>query len=123
MIVHRIPSSPPTKMRERFGNREGNERNAPQGSPPAGGFGGPPGGGGMPMTPPKGLSMLWFFNKDEEIESVPVKTGSTDGKNIEITPLYGAKIDTGKQIIKSIESTEPTGIQNMRRPRGFGRPF
>jgi HlyD family secretion protein len=111
------------KMRERFGNREGNKQNAPQGSPPAGGFGGPPGAGAMPMTPPKGLSMLWFFNDDKEIESVPVKTGSTDGKNIEITPLYGAKIDTGKQIIKSIESTEPTAIQNMRRPRRFGRPF
>ncbi|MBN2708979.1 MAG: efflux RND transporter periplasmic adaptor subunit [Calditrichaceae bacterium] len=112
------------KMRERFGGNNPSGASAPQGFPAGGGTNQNTSGTGMAMMePPKDLIMLWFFNEEKEIESIPVKTGSTDGKNIEITPLFGAKIEVGKKIISSIETTEPTGMQTMTRPRGFGRPF
>jgi len=89
-------------------------------------------GAGMGMMNGNGngnsnFAFLWYFDKDKELQSMPVKTGSNDGKNVEISPLMpGMQIEPGMQIISAITSTEPTfSSQNTRMPgppRGF-RPF
>ncbi|RPI02535.1 MAG: efflux RND transporter periplasmic adaptor subunit [Calditrichaeota bacterium] len=114
-------------MRKRFEGRENPGRNG--GASPAGGFGGMASGaglgGGMP-TMNKDFAIIWFFDEHKELQSAPVRTGSTDGKNIEIIPMPGVELKEGMKIISSIQTTESTATTtttNMPRPPGFGRPF
>lgn len=98
--------------------------------------GGMPGmGAGMPMMNGNGngngngnnFALVWYFDKDKQLQSMPVKTGSNDGKNVEITPLMpGMQIEPGMQIITEITTTEPiAGSQTNRMPGPPGgfRPF
>ncbi|MBN2007979.1 efflux RND transporter periplasmic adaptor subunit [candidate division KSB1 bacterium] len=115
-------------MRKQFENRKdstgdsGNRR---------GGF---PGMGGnmgttMPTVSNGNFAVIWFFNDKNELQSMPIHTGSNDGKNIEIKPMMpGLEIEPGMQIISKIETTEPLASETMRMPGrpggGFGRrPF
>jgi HlyD family secretion protein len=109
-------------MQKRFGGN----KNSQGGQPPAGGFGGSMPGAGFgssTMKPPTDFAMLWFFDKKKELQSAPVRTGATDGKNIEITPMFGAPIEVGMKVIGSIETTSANS--NSTAPRSpFGRrPF
>jgi len=97
--------------------------------------GGMPGmGAGMPMMNGNGngngnnnFALIWYFDKDKTLQSMPVKTGSNDGKNVEIMPMMpGMQIEPGMQIIAGITTTEPTvGSQTNRMPGPPGgfRPF
>ncbi|MBN1465669.1 efflux RND transporter periplasmic adaptor subunit [candidate division KSB1 bacterium] len=101
----------------------------PEGIPTAG-FAGTGSGAGMSFngaTPMNGsnFAMLWYFDAEKELQAAPVRTGSSDGRNIEIIPLPGADIKAGVQVISKVESTESSDATttNMPRPPGFGRPF
>jgi HlyD family secretion protein len=123
-------------MRKRFEGVQDSTR--VPGSARSGGFSGAAGGmasmpgmsGAMNLGTTKmnrsDFSMIWFFDEKKELQAIPVRTGSTDGKNVEIMPLMpGVQLKPGMKIISSIESSEPLANQNSmpRPPGGFGRPF
>jgi HlyD family secretion protein len=134
-------------MRKRFEARRdsaGPSRGFPPGGFPSGGF--QPGGsrgsvgaaasgarGGMGMGMGMGMNggsssfaMLWYLDEKGDLQALPVRTGSSDGKNIEIIsmPGPGPKAEPGMKVITKIESGEPAAAQQqMPRPPGFGRPF
>lgn len=113
-------------MEKHFGNRPDSLRGRPGNGPVAGG-----GNGQMPQGSDSGMmakrmnfsdiSMLWYFNDNNELQMCPVKSGSTDGKNVEITPLRG-DIKEGMKVIVSINSDEAVVEQNNNRMGGFGGP-
>ncbi|MBN1779604.1 efflux RND transporter periplasmic adaptor subunit [bacterium] len=90
------------------------------GGMPSMGFGG---GMGMGMQGNGNFAILWSVDEKKHLQTYPVRTGSTDGRHIEIIPMPGMKIEPGLKVIVSIESDEPPAEQ--RTPRmGFGRrPF
>ena len=117
-------------MRKQFGAKSDTGRVA-RGMPPGGSgrsgrqmpaMGGGAGFGASPGTQ-SNFAMLWYFDKKKNLHAAPVRTGSSDERNIEITPLRGAEVEPGLQVITGIESSEPAATQNMPRMR-FGRgPF
>lgn len=118
-------------MRKQFGVDNGS--GTVSGGPAAGGFGMPGGGasgagfGGMSSMMNGGhFAMLWYFDKNNDLSTLPVKTGSTDGRNIEILSLPGPapKVEAGMKVISEIESSESEDTtSSLPRPPGFGRPF
>jgi len=100
---------------------------------PSGGFGGDrmaSGAAGSGMSGHNGnnsnMTMIWYFDEKKDLQSMPVRTGSNDGRNIEIEPMFpGMLIREGMEVIQSIETDEPAmdSSQRMPRMRGFGRPF
>ena len=70
------------------------------------------------------MAVLWFFDENKDLKTIPVKTGATDGRNVEITPLPGFEITEGLEVISKIETPE-SQVSSMPGPvRGFGRgPF
>jgi len=94
------------------------------GSAGGSGMGGGAGFGGMPNMAGNGnFAALWYFDEKHDLQTLPVITGSTDGKNIEITPMPGIKAGPGMQVIVRIESDEPAASTRMPGPPRFGRPF
>ena len=134
-------------MRKRFEARRdsaGPSRGFPPGDFPSGGFqpGGSRGSGGAAASGARGgmgmgmgmgmnggsssFAMLWYLDEKGDLQALPVRTGSSDGKNIEIIsmPGPGPKAEPGMKVITKIESGEPAAAQQqMPRPPGFGRPF
>ncbi|MBN1560984.1 efflux RND transporter periplasmic adaptor subunit [candidate division KSB1 bacterium] len=113
-------------MQEQFGE---NAANRPEGL--TAGFAGTGDGGtgmgfgGMPTMNGGNFAMLWYFDEEKQLQAAPVRTGSGDGRNVEIIPLPGVDIKAGMQVISKVESTESSenSTTNMPRPPGFGRPF
>ncbi|MBN1895605.1 efflux RND transporter periplasmic adaptor subunit [bacterium] len=140
-------------MRKRFETRRdsaGPSRGGfPSGGFPSGGFpsGGPRGSGGaaaagtrsgmgmgMGMGTAAGMTgngnnsfaMIWYLDQKNDLQAIPVRTGSTDGKNIEIIPMPGPgmQVEPGMKVITRIETDEPAATQQQTpRPPGFGRMF
>jgi HlyD family secretion protein len=81
-------------------------------------------GSGMPMMNLSNFALLWYLDENKNLQAAPVRTGSSDGRNIEITPMREIKIEPGLQVISGIESNEAAATQNMPRMGGFRRgPF
>lgn len=117
-------------MQKRFGGEK--VPNGVQAAPSTSGFGAAGGNSsGMGLNGMSGMNqsnfaMLWYFADNNELQMLPVRTGSNDGKNVEIIPMPGpgSNIKAGLQVISKIESTEPVVNQtSLPRPPGFGRPF
>ena len=67
--------------------------------------------------------MLWFFNDKGELDMMPVKAGSTDGVNTEIS---GRNLAEGIQCVTKMETAEESsgsngGLFGMPRPGRRGR--
>jgi HlyD family secretion protein len=137
-------------MRKRFGGRADSSRAS--GRPSGAGFGGPMAGGsggsgfpsggtrpgagafpqagtgsGMPGMNFANFAMLWSFDKKKELQAMPVRIGSTDGKMTQIIPMPGVPLEAGMKIIGGIETKEKTSAPQNRTTQpmrgGFGRPF
>ena len=122
-------------MRKRFANDSTRAGGRANGGPGGGfGAGGGMAGGGMPGMGSgqngnganHNFAFLWYKDEENKLQAMPVRTGSTDGKNVEIIPVVpGTKIEPGMKVIDSIETTEEIPQNNsFPRPGGFGRrPF
>ncbi len=78
-------------------------------------------GGNRPSF--RDMSMLWFFNDKGELDMMPVKAGSTDGVNTEIS---GRNLAEGIQCVTKMETDEESsgsngGLFGMPRPGRRGR--
>lgn len=114
-------------MRKQFEKMQKPGNSANESRSAAGGNGSNKGGATGSFTMPNNIATLWYLDKDQELRTIPVTTGSNDGKNIEITPLptmpgmSGPTIKAGMKVIKSIETTEQLATQNsMPGPPGGG---
>ncbi len=128
------------RMQERFGNRSDSARGgqgrqgglsggqASQGALPSarmgqsGGFGqfgqSRSGSGGF-----GNFGTLWYLDEKGQLQMQPVRTGTTDGRNTEITPMRG-EIKEGMKVIATVEA-EPAAQTNNRTAvfgGGFGGP-
>ena len=116
------------QMQERFGNRSDSTRRGEQGSRggfpgggqmPAGGFGGGMGmgqGGGFGQSRSGNgfgnFATLWYLDEKGQLQMMPVRSGTTDGKNTEIMPMRG-EIKEGMKVIASVDA-EPAAQANNR---------
>ena len=112
-------------IRKRFGAPGDSSRAGGRMTQGSGGFGSMMGSGmGASGMANQNFALMWYLDENKHLHALPVRTGSTDGKNIEITPLRGLSVEAGMKVITEVESDEEAAATNQmpRRP-GFGRPF
>jgi HlyD family secretion protein len=88
----------------------------------AGGAGGTGGAGGEPGQLPADVRRIWIRDEKGNLKALPVKLGLTDGRRVEIRPLFG-ELAPGTQVVVAAPdeggaATAPGG-RTAGSPRGF----